>query len=393
MKTFFTQPGPQSNRGARARSGFTLVEILVAVAIMSLLLAIILVPLRLGFETYHIGTARAGLQQEVQGTLQQINRDFRRANFVFPNTRVPGISDNSDTTSACSLAPYQGTTTGWNFLPYFQRSVAPTANENTDPADINSGIGITNNSNTVKAFANPNRIDMLFLRKTLNNGTTAQSGEDYVVTYYSRRLDITKAYDTIDNPIVLFRAQYPYRRLETSGFQPQPSFDPPKVATTRNPASSINAEVDWAKNPGVPLGSSSNNDETNRNYLWITHNYYGEANLEPLCFDVDTNTSPTANPQIAEDVIASHTLVTPRGMQLIAPRADADNKNAEPGAYMPELSFVESSTDGKRIDRVTVNMTLAQYDQAGAASVSGQGKAQRVPVSQTFELPNAGCTN
>lgn len=377
MKHFLIQPC--TNRRAARRSAFTLVEILVAVAIMSLLLAIILVPLRLGFESYHIGTARSGIQQEAQLTMQQMDRDFRRANFVFPNTRVSGISDNaSDPTSACALQSYPSL--GWNYLPYFRQDAPPTSGSNTDPADITSGIGITKPS-PLKAIANTSRIDMLFLRKNTTKAS-AQSGEDYVVTYYPRRSDISKIYDPIDNPIVLFRAQYPYRHYERNvGLN-----DHYLVGKT----GPLNAQIDWTKLPS--FGSGSNDPVVDRSFLWITHNYFGEANLEPLCFDVDKSADPPpagTNPVIDEDVVGSHTLVTPRGMQLVAPAA---NTNAV-DSYIPELSFVESSSDGKRIDRVSVNMTLAQYDQAGAASVNGQGKAQRVPVSQTFDLPNAGCSN
>ncbi len=363
----------KSNRGTR-RGGFTLVEILVAVAIMSLLLAIIIVPLRLGFETYHIGTARTGLQQEMQLTMQQINKDFRRADFVFPNTRISGISDNTNTASTCALQPYPNAT-NWNYLPYFRTETAPTSV--TDLDAFNSGIGITNSSNTLKAIPNLSRIDMLFLRNG-KNGTAAKTGEDYVVTYYPRRLNMNAFYDAIDNPIVLFRAQYPYRRLQSNGFQPQPAFDN---------TNAFNALTDWTTKPS--LGGTSNDPTINRSYKWLTHNYFGETNLEPLCKDVDAVAGSLTSPAILQDVVASHTLVTPRGMQLIAPSAGSGGKDT----FIPEISFVESSSDGNRIDRVTVNMTLGQYDQAGAAAANGQGKAQRVPVTQTFDLPNAGCSN
>lgn len=387
---------PQCHSAAR-RGAFTLVEILVAVAIMALLLAIILVPLRLGFETTHIGIARSSLQGESQLTLQQMGKDFSRASFVFPNGRIPGISDgripgisnNSDSTSACSLRPYMpympNGTVGdvkWKYLPYFESTATPGAV--TDPADPASGIGVTKSAST--AFANPNRIDMLFLRRvspvspaipasTPVPGFSAQTGEDYVVTYYPRRKDISKPYDEIDNPILLFRAQYPYRYYKTSA---PAVFD--KFPLENPPTTKLNAEVDWSQYP--PLGASSN-AITDRNFLWISHNYYGEANLEPLTQDI-TLTSPEATL-----VPRSHTLAIPRDMQLVAPKAGTGDANS----LMPELSFVESSSNGNRIDRVTVSMTLAQYDQIGAASVNGKGKAQRVPVTQTFDLPNAGCSN
>lgn len=377
--TFFAS----SSRYATARrSGFTLVEILVAVGIMSLLLAIILVPLRLAFETYHIGTARSTLQQEAQLTMQQFGTDISRASFIFPNSRISGVSDNTtDATSACSLTAYpsDGTKgdTDWRYLPYFKSKTAPaSATANTDPAT--SGIGITDSSSSLQAIANTSRIDMLFLRRNPDAIFPAETGEDYVVTYYPRRADISKSYDAIDNPIVLYRAQYPYRyyggATTTAAFVKFPS--------TTNPTTALNAEVDWSQYP-TTLGSSTANTTTNRNFLWITHNYFGEANLEPL-----TKDDATLPPEI-QKISRSHALAIPRGMQLIAPKADTGGADA----FMPQLSFVESSTNGNRIDRVTVNMTLAQYDQIGAASTNGQAKAQRVSVSQTFDLPNATCSN
>ncbi|PQV64923.1 prepilin-type N-terminal cleavage/methylation domain-containing protein [Abditibacterium utsteinense] len=389
MKITPTYLGKPRQCSTPRRGGFTLVEILVAVGIMALLLAIILVPLRLGFETYHIGTARSGVQQEAQLTMQQIGKDLSRASFIFPNSRIPGISDNtSDSTSGCSLRSYpsdgSGVATDWKYLPYVKSETAPAAGANTDPANSASGIGITNQSSTPRSTANSTRIDMLFLRRNPTSTFPAQTGEDYVVTYYPRRVNINQPYDSIDNPIVLFRAQYPYRYYYSTASSPTTAGFAKFPATPTAPTTSttpLNAEVDWSQYP--TLGSSSSNADVNRNFLWITHNYYGEANLEPLTRDEISPAIPAA-----QIVPRSHALAIPRGMQLVAPKANTTDS----GAYMPELSFVESSTSGNRIDRVTVNMTLAQYDQIGAASVNGQGKAQRVAVSQTFDLPNAGCS-
>jgi hypothetical protein len=342
-----------------------------------LLLGVILVPLRLGFETYHIGKARSEVQQEAQLTMQQIALDLRRAKFVFPNSLVPNVSNNQDTTSPCSSARYRDIG-GWNYLPYSKANTAPASQTASDPAISGANFGGSN------AWSNPARIDMLLTRRNDTNGLSSDVGEDYVVTYYSRRLRLDRAYDIVDNPVVLYRAQYPYRYYSTGpprGFQP---FVPPSSAAP-------NAELDWTQYPD--LGTSPGAG-TERKFQWIKHNFYGEANLEPLCQDAPP--PPPAPPVAgAVPVAGAHTLATPLGMSLVAPR-DANISSTTPAeqaeALVPELSFVQEATAGSRINRVTVNMTLALYDQAGAGSVNGQGKAQRVHVSQTFDLPSAGCS-
>ncbi len=343
MKLF---DSPQTrSRTAIRRSGFTLVEVLVAVAIMSLLFAVILVPLRLGFETFHIGTARSEVQQQAQLTMQQIGIDLRKAQFVFPNSRIVGVSDNTDETSPCSSRAYRNAN-GWNFNPYV----------------------ISDASGSVTSWENSSRIDMLQLRGNTDDGLPQDVGADYVVSYYPRRLDMDRAYDLIDNPIVLFRAQYPYRSYSntTGGFTLLPA----------------NANIDWTAYPAAPSGVTGNN-----NFRWIKHNAYGEADeLAVISVDSTTGSTPT---------VGAHTLATPRGMALVAPRANLFTTSptaASEKSLVPELSFVQEATSGKRIDRVTVNMTLAQFDQGGAGAANGQGAAQRVRVSQTFDLPSAGCS-
>ena len=359
-------------RPAARRGGFTLIEILVAVAIMSLLLGIILVPLRLGFDTYHIGKARAEVQQEAQLTMQQIGTDLLRAKFIFPNSVVPNVN-NSDPTSPCSSARYRPDG-GWNFRPYSKATTAPAAQTASDPTVAGANFAQSD------GWTNPARIDMLITRRNNTNGLSSDVGEDYVVTYYSRRLRLDRPYDIVDNPVVLYRAQYPYRFYSTatpSGFQVFP----------RPMTSAPNAELDWTQYPD--LGSGANAD-VEQKYQWIKHNFYGEANLAPLCVDAPTGTVAGAVP-----VAGAHTLATPLGMSLVAPR-DANINSTTPAdqaeALVPELAFTQEATTGSRINRVRIDMTLAQYDQAGAGSVNGQGKAQRVHVSQTFDLPNAGCS-
>jgi len=216
---------------------------------------------------------------------------------------------------------------------------------------------------------------MLQLRRDKNGAPlNSQAGEDYLVTYYPRRLEITKPYDILDNPVVLFRAQYAFRGRNTDD-TPADFYKPGGDPYSAGP--SFNANIDWTQYPDT-IGTCTAEATVNRDFMWITHNFYGEANLEPL----------TLNTPDALNVEEAHTLATPRGMGLVVPR---NNTNAEQG-LVPELSFVQEATDDKRIDRVTINLTLAQYDQINAATTNGEAKAQRVRVSRTIDLPSAGCS-
>lgn len=369
---------PTPRRGTHRHGAFTLVEVLVAVAIMSLLFAVILVPLRLGFDTFHIGTARSEVQQQAQLTLQQIGNDLRRAQFVFANSRIEGVTVNPPPTSPCSSASYQNDTS-WGNRPYIKATVSSETDSPTSPA-ANQTYGICSTGG-VESWSNPSRIDMLQVRRD-DNGAAANStaGQDFIVSYYPRRLDITKIYDAIDNPIVLFRAQIPFRSRVAADQSPGDAY----TVDSATPPNK-NVEIDWTKYPTTTGTTNTSCDaaqgQSNRNFLWITHNFYGEADLRPLC----TDTTGGAGTAV---VAGAHTLATPRGMGLIVPRPNTD---VEEG-LVPEVSFVQEATNGGRIDRVTVNMTLAQFDQGGAGSANGQGAAQRVRVSQTFDLPSVGCS-
>jgi prepilin-type N-terminal cleavage/methylation domain-containing protein len=360
------------------KGGFTLVEIMVAIAIMSLLFAVILVPLRLGFDSFNAGRAQSEVQIQAQVTVQQIANDLRKAQFIFPNTFVPGVSKGDNSSSNCSVAGYKSDLT-WNYLPYVKSELET----DTDPP-LNSfgalpAYGVCSSTTRVKSWGNPSRIDMLQLRRG-DNGQTLNSGagQDFIVSYYARRLDVSKAYDVVDNPVVLFRAQIPYRN-RTNG---QPGA-PYTLSSNR-----FNAQIDWTAYPS-PIGdttscSTTGSEDLNRSFNWISHSFWGEANLEPLSAQAS-----------ATNVVGAHTLVTPRDMGLVTPRSsiiDGTPSADEKDALVPELSFVEESTNGTRINRVTINMTLARYDSAGAIGTNGQPAAQRVRVSQTVDVPNAGCS-
>ena len=160
------------------RSAFTLVEILVALGVMMLLLVIILVPVNMGLDLFHIGKARSEVTQANQLVLNQLANELRQAVYVFPNENMPGIT---------TKVPYTNNTTSPNFAPYYDSALTPSRVSNTA------------------------RIDFL-LPVSASNGsiTTPLKPTTYLVTYYARRLFTDRDYDGFSNPILLWRAQYAY---------------------------------------------------------------------------------------------------------------------------------------------------------------------------------------
>jgi hypothetical protein len=316
------------------------------------LMLVMLVPMNLGLTATQIGRARAELQAASQTTLSQMDKELRRAVYVFPNAQTPGVTDG---------APYSNN----GNKPYVQVS---------DMLLYDSfANGVCQNGTSVN---NTSRIDFL-LPKTEANGTVSTPVEnaDYLVTYYARRLYAPPAndvssdyYDEFENPIVLFRAQVPYR--DGDGYPLDTNFQPINPATQ---TTARNALIDSTRYT-TSCGTNSNN--INRGARWLTQNSFGEPNLEPL--------TETANGAAA---LGSHTLITPRGMGLVAPYAAVATDSGTPiptRSFQPTTSFTCDDTDGNgAIDRVTINLELSQYDSGGAAA-----KAQRVRTSLAVDLPN-----
>ena len=353
----------------RRRNAFTLVEVLVALGILAILLVIIVVPLRLGFDTFHVGKARADTQSALQSTVTSMENDLRQAIYVFPNGKVPGVTDK---------APYNAQ------LPYFR---------STDPTD--TGTPTTGACATTEVpFENRSRIDMIQVRRNDQGDVETPLAPAYtVVTYYARRLDMTKDYDPIDNPLVMFRAEYPAYGLV--GTDPQPL----KVAS---PTNALNAQIDFDRNKTAACTASA--PIANRNAQWLSHNVYGEANLEPLThlgnpIDPDAAEFDPATGFTTDDSLYSHTLATPRGLALEASRAYRslpsptpvlDTTNEAP--LVPDTSFTETDTNGDgKIDRVTISLGLASFDvgaQGQFNTTTNQPRGTRLPATRTIDLPN-----
>jgi type II secretory pathway pseudopilin PulG len=306
-------PGVVAARSGSVPGAFTLIEILVALAVLMLMMSIILVPINMGLSVFHIGKARSEVQQANQLVLNQLASELKRAVFVFPNEQMPGITDK---------APY----TNNDQKPYYDPTIATVAD---------------------REVSNTARLD--FLLPATDSGVilTPPRASNYIVTYYARRLDddTTKPYDVFSNPIVLWRAQYPYRP------------DPSGTALT-TPANLTNTRYsDW----------------TNNANKWLVQ-YNGEPNLSP---DSSMSLPNFCKQDIGSANAASHTQITPRDMALVVTNPSA--------TLQPDSSFIcdDANNDGK-IDRVTISLLLQKYDSLGAAD----DKSQQIRSTQTVALPN-----
>lgn len=313
---------PGATAFARNKPGaFTLIEILVALAVLMLMMSIILVPINMGLNVFHIGKARVEVQQANQLVLNQLAAELKRAVFVFPNEEMPGITNK---------VPY--TLNGGK--PYYDPTIATAAD---------------------RPVSNTARLDFL-LPALSSNGTilTPPQPNNYIVTYYARRLDDTKAYDIFSNPVVLWRAQYPYN--------PDPS-----GAALTTPANISNTRYgDWTNNANKWLFQSD-----------------GEPNLSPSSSVPLPN---FCNQAFNSASAASHTQITPRDMALVVDATKANLPDTDPNkSLQPDSSFIcdDANNDGK-IDHVTMSLLLQKYDSLADA----EDKSQQIRSTQSVALPN-----
>ena len=359
---------------ARRRDAFTLVEVLVALGIMAILLIIIVIPIRLGLDIFNIGKSRSDTQSALQSTLASLENDLRQAVYVFPNAPTPGVTGN---------APYNG------LAPYY-RSL-----------NLTTLQGACAGAANVQNWANRARIDMVQVRREGNGDVITPTKPSYtIVSYYARRQDFDQPYDPLDNPIVMYRAEYPaYGIYEDNTASPPvgPEVRRFPASETGAPAGAVNAKIDFRRfdaanpTPALPDTTECTTDATvaNRNALWLTHNVYGEANLQPLT-DVPMPTNFAAN---TDDALYSHTLATPRGLALEASRAYRGLDTfvvADEAPFVPDTSFVEADTNGDgKIDQVTISLALASFDVGAQGNLqNNQPKGTRLRATRTVALPN-----
>jgi prepilin-type N-terminal cleavage/methylation domain-containing protein len=332
----------KSLRNSR-RSGFTLVEMMVAIAILLTMLTIILVPLRLGLDSYALGKSRSETQGSLGVTIASIEKDLRRAVIVFPNSQLKGVIDSG---------------------PYYTSNTAPAPNE-YNPTRESACLG---NAPNIHRISNPSRIDMILARHD-NSGnlvSPVEAGET-LVSYYPRRLDVTKPYDPIDNPIALYRAEIPFRTINVDGSQ-----------TFVMEGSDKNADISNARHP---LDCSADSSQKNRQSMWLAHNYWGEANLEGL-----THQSVTGDDR------GSHSLAMPRGLGLVVTNGGCTKEPCEPSilGLIPESTFSTADTNGDgKIDRVNISLTFTSFDAQGSNRLrNDQPVGQQQRASRTIDLPN-----
>lgn len=337
---------PGNVQATRRRGGFTLIEVLIALAILSLMLLIIFVPVNLGINLFHLGKTNADVQAAATLTVEQMERDLRQAVYVYPNTKLPGVT---------TLSPYSGNG------PYFQ-SGETMVYDHASPSSSGIKSTICGTLSTLSpSYENLARLDMVLARST--NGVLSNPVQpDYsIVTYYARRLDPAAVYDKFTNPIILYRAQMPYVLADgTSTFNdPYTGYKNLNTSTTR-----------YSTSCGV------NSASINRASLWLVQDKYGEPDLEWMSQDAVSG---------AGTVPGSHTRAIPINMVMLASHAE----DSTSPSYIPDSTFTceDSNSDGK-IDRVTIDLMLAQFDAVGADTRNGVANVQKVHYKQTVELPN-----
>jgi len=378
MRHHITNSLRQGNKVSRR--AFTLVEVLVALAIFMLLLAIILVPLNMGFTMLHLGKANADVQSSTQRVIDRMRGDLTKAIYVYPNDVVPtvtGIPTNPKLPYG-NPADISPTVLSVPVNPYFDG----------DPCTV-----ITETSPPQGRVSNLSRIDML-LPET-NNGSilTPVLPTYYIVTYYARRRDVMKPYQPIDNPIVLYRAQIPFRGAQSPA-NPEYLISDAGAAVTpatsgdQYPAGdSLNANIYSSRYTNLTACGAADN----RSAEWLTQSPDGEPNLEPL-------TTPPASlnytwpiKACTSDITActlygSHVSLLPTSVGL-ATGVDYrgyENNTLVTAYTAPKSTFIcaDTNKDGI-IDQVTLSVLLQDVDQSGA-----EPSGQRITLPQVVNLPN-----
>jgi prepilin-type N-terminal cleavage/methylation domain-containing protein len=357
-------------RASRARRGaFTLVEIMVALAIFAVMMAIIFVPLNLGLNLFSIGQSRSTVLQAAHTTLDDMERELQKAIMVFPNEALAGVTDK---------APYTSSGVNPSGKPYLHVKLP----------DITTNYGVCNANDVTRAeyVNNPHRLDFL-LPDTFSQVDNSETGQaamplkaaPYLVSYYYRRQSVNLAADPFDNPIILFRAQMPYREFNGTVIRisPPPSgFTNPRNINLLPVAQS--GESSRYPNPTdtTACGASEIND-TNRGSAWLeqttlsTTYHYNEPDM--AFFTKDNPQLPAAPaPTPYPEVTRAHTAMLPKGVALVTRNAFGATPD-----YTPDTTFrcADTNSDGK-IDQVTITLVVGSFDE-GAADRSNSRASDR----------------
>lgn len=373
------------NQTSSRQGAFTLVEMLVAIAVLSILLSVVFVPLRLAINSYHIGSSRTTAQNAAQASLDDMERDFRRAAYVFPNTALAGVTDkapylNNKINSADKLGyPYTRSTDPTD------TSDNATSSANIPAFSAQKGVCKRTGTSPAIAWGNTARVDMIMVKRDTSGRVLlpVQLG-DTIVTYYARRqrMGANAPYNPVDNPVVLFRVEVPYRDAAGQTIPSGANGTPPNADTS--------AQRLGFMNDSSACGSTNAPDTTPRGSLWLAHNANGEANLEPMAEPSGTTTTGV------------QTLAIPRGIGLVDsqaykvdPTSPSYNLSAidygKEAPLMPDTSFQLSDTNGDgKIDHVSASLALEVFDanQSAAAGTNNQPTGQIVRAHRDFDVPN-----
>ena len=363
--------GVRTSRSPR-RNAFTLVEMMVALAVLVVLLVVMFVPLNMSSDLANIGQARANTQVAADAALDQMTGELQRAIVVFPNDHLPGVT---------TLAPYNANAgqNGYDF-PFLRDALGYTSGPGGGAQNVNAcrtGVDPNNPAHpALVAAGNTARIDFLLPATSAGALDVRLQPENTLVSYYCRRRDISKPFDPIENPIALFRAQMPYRQYLQAkdgsiGLAPF-------MAPDQNGAVNLRLTNDrFARRATLCATQSAT---VSRELRWMTQNQFGEFDLSSLC----------QNPPLSGDApptFASHALVLPRDIAVIAP--NATTQITPTTSFVPDSTFLcrDTNADGK-IDVVELQLNVGQYDRNYAVR-RDQGALNAVPVPQVSRTLSA----
>ena len=317
--------------------------------------------------------------------MTQFETDLRNSVYVVPNARVLGVTDKEPYTTQNNL----------DGLPYY---ISTDATDIGEPGKGTAGQpkGIAC-STTAKHWSNTSSITMIQVRRDATGNVLTPVAPSYnMVTYYARRQQLDKIYDPIDNPVVMYRAEYPaFGILKTPDVAPAPLL-------VQSPAGAYNAKADFKRVTNGDDACTNGTAIANRSALWLSHNFLGEADLLPLTEVGKTGAPAEFQPAANFDINAasySHTLAIPRGLALetsngyralpgYTPLAP-DTRGAEE-SLVPDTTFTCADTNGDgKIDRVTISLGLASF-QVGAQGQlkNNQPVGTVLRATRTVNLPN-----
>jgi len=246
----------------------------------------------------------------------------------------------------------------------------------TKPAFYNTAGATANacNSNS-GGTSNLSRLDMIVAKTDGNSLITPIQPSYYIVSYYARRRDITKDYQPIDNPVILYRAQIPYYNQNGSNFNYlTPTGDILLAGTVPGPSNVVNADT---TNNRYGINCSD------RGSWWLAESKFGESNLQPLTEGVGaTNSDPFT-------LYGSHVSMLPTDIGMVTGVDYRGYNDQTPPQLVttytqPKSTFIcaDTNRDGV-IDEVRLNVLL-QNTTPGSSGSNGP----QINLPQVVDLPN-----